>query len=45
MPKFDLQRLFAEEWRFAELFKNLWRLVVRNGSERQQADGDYSGDA
>ncbi len=25
--------------------KNLWRLVVRNGSERQQADGDYSGDA
>lgn len=25
--------------------QNLWRLVVRNGSERQQADGDYSGDA
>ncbi|MFP1590910.1 hypothetical protein ACLB1M_06440 [Escherichia coli] len=26
-------------------YSNLWRLVVRNGSERQQADGDYSGDA
>ena len=47
VPKFDPSSgcLPKSSRRFAELIQNLWRLVVRNGSERQQADGDYSGDA
>ncbi len=46
MPKFDPSAVVCRKVAaVCRAIQKSLALVVRNGSERQQADGDYSGDA